>query len=536
MYEIDYIKCFATEQIDKDWIWIIKNRIGPWTAKKKNSGLWDCVNVYSQYRGVLKRGLIRKEFAALIMAIRPNGLKKGKTKEQLKGSMDHSSISIALDQIESYHETDERWIIVNELKDLFDAPIPADKQEVTTHTVESRMKEYLDKRIATDLYASILSGETYCGYTTTLSIERYASEEFKAQKKPSSIMVVECYDTKVSDDTISLSVGRFGGNSKIKLVIAASSGFDERVKKTAVDRNVCLIRVNPQYEITDQNILTPRLDSGVSVHKYEQGMLSDIYPMTVPLVIQDGGYYITTSLSDFLKRYEIPINDPGVVRAPYLSHEFIEEVVSRLIADDVQQSAVMLERCSLTDKVPYCHINPYKYAKQDHLQIIRTDLSKQIHLGNIDMNKRVVRLTDRLKEDDPRDRFSMAHEFGHNVLHSHPMFRDFFKRDAELEGQAASDIWEKKYLEMQANYFASCMLMPRRLVVLLYNLYWRKWFKRDVVMPMYIEEPMYWDKDFQNVVDPIARHLGVSTNAMKNRLMELELLVDAKKIGNKIIS
>lgn len=528
-------KYFVSEQVDDEWIWRIKNLVGPWVAQKGNSGWWDHVNIYSQYLGILKKGLIRRDFAELIVTLHPNGLNEKKTYQQLKGSMDQLRLSIKLNEIETYPPKSERGIIVSELRELFATPVSANKQVVTTYTVESRMKEYLDKRIATDLYASILSGETYCGYTTTLSIERYASEEFKAQKKPSSILVVECYDTKVSDDTISLSVGRFGGNSKIKLVIAASSGFNEHVKKVAIDRNVCLIRVNPQYEITDRNILTPRLASSVSVHKYEQGMLSNKYPMTVPLVIQDGCYYTTTSLSGFLKRYDIPINDPGVVRAPYLSHDFIEEVVSELIADDVQQYAVSLEQCSLTDRVPYCLINPYKYAEQDHLKIIRTDLSKQIHLGNIDMKNKVVRLTDSLKEDDPRDRFSMAHEFGHNVLHSHPMFRDFLKRDAELEGQAESDILRKKYLEMQANYFASCMLMPRRLVVLLYNLYYRKWFKRDVVTPLYIKEPMYWDKDFQNVVNPVARHLGVSSNAIKNRLMELRLLVDANKIGNKII-
>lgn len=31
----DYKNCFEQGQIVEDWIWIIKNRIGPWVAQKK---------------------------------------------------------------------------------------------------------------------------------------------------------------------------------------------------------------------------------------------------------------------------------------------------------------------------------------------------------------------------------------------------------------------------------------------------------------------------------------------------------------------
>ena len=527
-------KCFVSGQIDEDWVWKMKNLAGPWVSQNGNSGLWVCVNVYSQYLGILKTDLSRIDFAKLIVWLQPKGLKEGKTYKQLKGSMDQYQHSIDLKQIESYSPSNKRGKIVSELKELFDMPVPRDKQEKTADTVESRMIEFIKERIATDKYASICYGETYCGYPTVMSIETYASEKFKDQKKPSSIKIIECTDEKVSDDTISLLVGRYGGDKKIQLVIAASSGFDKHVQKTAEDRGVCLVRVNPNYEVTDDNILTPRLDGNSSVSKYEHQMLSDMVPMTVPLVIQDGRY-ITTSLTDFLKRNNIPVRDPGVVRAPYLTSEFIEKVVSQLIEEDVQHYAEMLKKCSLTDKVPYCCIDPYHYARRYGLQIVRTDLSQQKHLGHIDMKNKVVRLTDNLKDGDPRDRFSMAHEDGHYVLHTHPMFREFLERDAELEGQAASDMWEKHWLEVQANYFASCMLMPRRLVELLYNLYWRKWFKCDIVKPMYIKEPMYWDKDFQNVVDPIARHLGVSSAAIKIKLLEMGKLIDPNKLDNKKI-
>lgn len=521
----EHIKCFVQERVDDDWVWIIENRVGPWVAQKGNSGYWDCVNIYSQYIGVLKNGLIRKDFAGLIVAIRPKGLKEGKTKEQLKGSMDQCPISLRLDGIENYSEDRERGRIIKELKELFSAPIPGNRQEDINFTVESRMKEYLEKRVATDKYTKICNGETYCGYTTTLSIEKYASEKFMNNKMPSLILVIECIEGKVSDDTISMMVGRYGTDRKIKLVIASPLGFDERVKCLAKSRDVQLIRVNPKYEVTENDILTPRMEGGCSVHHYEQNMLSDIVPMTVPLVIQDG-HYITTSLTDFLKRNGIPVNNPGSAHAPKLTHEFIEDMVSQIIKVDVDVYVDLLKRCGVDDNVPYCIIDPYEYAARDKLKIIRSDLSKQRHLGHIDMKKKVVRLSDKLKERDPRDNFSMAHEYGHHKLHSHPKFREFLERDAELAAEASSDIWEKHWLEVQANDFASCMLMPREIVEILYNLYWHKWFKCNQVKPLCVKAPMYWDRNFQNVVGPVARHMGVSLEALSIRLKEMGLLVE----------
>lgn len=525
---IDYKECFFQEQIDNDWVWIIENRVGPWVAQKGNSGYWDCVNVYSQFHGILKKGLIRKDFAALIVAIRPKGLKKGKTKEQLKGSMDQFQLSLKLDKITSYAEDSDRGKIVNELKALFSAPIPKTKEEPTPYSVESRIREYLEKRVATDKYVRICNGETYCGFTTTLSIEKYASEHFKNNKMPSVVYVIECVEEKITDDTISKMTGRFEPDKRIRIIIASCSGFDERVKKMAIERYVSLIRVNPQYEITDNDIITPRRECS-SVYNYEHQMLSDEVPMTVPLVILDVDY-TTTSLTDFLMRNNIPVNNPGRAQAPQLSREFIEDFVSHIIENDVKEYSDLLDKCKPTDKVPYCAIDPYKYAKHDKLKIFRSDLSKQRHLGNIDMQKNVVNLSDRLEEGEPRDRFSMAHEYGHHKLHSHGIFYEFFKYNAELEGEAASDIYEKHWLEVQANSFASCMLMPQELVVRLYNIYWRKWFKCDEVKPMCIKEPMFQNKDFQNVVGPIARHLRVSLEAMKYRLIKLGLLIEPETV------
>ena len=200
--------------------------------------------------------------------------------------MDHGPLSLKLDCIETYSENSNNGKVVQELNDLFNAPIPHDAHEDNKCSLQSRIEDYLRKRVATGPLAKICNGQTYCGYTSTLSVEKYASEQFMDNRMPTSVFVVECIEGKVSAETISTMAGRYYTDRKIKLVIASVSGFDEHIKKLATTRDVQLIRVNPSYEITGNDILTPRMECGSSVHSYEHKMLSDNIPMTVPLVIR----------------------------------------------------------------------------------------------------------------------------------------------------------------------------------------------------------------------------------------------------------
>ena len=66
---------------------------------------------------------------------------------------------------------------------------------------------------------------------------------------------------------------------------------------------------------------------------------------------------------------------------------------------------------------------------------------------------------DRAKKDNGRDRFTLAHELGHLVLHS----GDVFPR-AAMENQRNKLIPAKESTEGQAHRFGACLLMPRVVV------------------------------------------------------------------------
>ena len=85
---------------------------------------------------------------------------------------------------------------------------------------------------------------------------------------------------------------------------------------------------------------------------------------------------------------------------------------------------------------------------------------------------------------------------------------------------------DKKIMERQAHYFASCLLMPREVTRTMYEIYWKKEFHSEYVKPLaVIKEKRYESGTFQRVIGPVARHLNVSMDALMWRLYHMGLVV-----------
>lgn len=81
-----------------------------------------------------------------------------------------------------------------------------------------------------------------------------------------------------------------------------------------------------------------------------------------------------------------------------------------------------------------------------------------------DSNHRILKVEfgvwDRADRGVPKDRFILAHEIGHMVLHSHAEL-------AFCEGLAGhlGDLQDQEKAEHQANHFADCFLVPERMLM-----------------------------------------------------------------------
>lgn len=68
------------------------------------------------------------------------------------------------------------------------------------------------------------------------------------------------------------------------------------------------------------------------------------------------------------------------------------------------------------------------------------------------------------KQNSPRSRFDAAHELGHIILHQNISYQDYDIHEKKIS-KAEKEIRNANYkrMEHQANYFASCFLLPQRM-------------------------------------------------------------------------
>ena len=123
-----------------------------------------------------------------------------------------------------------------------------------------------------------------------------------------------------------------------------------------------------------------------------------------------------------------------------------------------------------------------------------------------------------------RKRFTMAHELGHHILHSHIFNELGVTSVGESEETLAISKGDSRRLEYQANKFASFLLMPRRLVVVLYEKYYKEYYGGAVCPLYYNPEKCETWRGYDIIVGNLSSTLKVSFQAMNITLQSLGLL------------
>lgn len=515
MVNSDNYYLFNNQEEADNWVWRIENGVGDWVAKHGKS-YWYLVQWESKRNGTLKETVTRKGFAKLLVQECSDALNASDNVDAIFHNIEKFSYK---QQLKNFDKLPEKSIIrsyVDELSDLLTCDVPQLPAN-DSFSLEQRMQEYLTMTTANESYKKVLVHPIYEGKRTTMSVESYVSKRFMDEQRPSHTTIFECVDEKVTEERVDMIFGRFGARSNTKLFIASTHAFSGNVKKEAEHHNIGLIMVNPQYQVNEDSFVLPRT-FGQQLPEEERwlGMLEGTRKMTEPILVYDNDR-IDDSLSFVLYKYASYDVDNLFVSAPFYSEEDIEKIALQQVRPIVELYTSQLEHWGPQDKVPSCVIDPYQLARNMGLQIKRGKTGKK--LGQIDISRKVVTLSDRLDFDDPSDRFSMGHEDGHYIIH-----RRIF--EIAKDGVHTIVARNRRWLEHHANYFASCLLMPRKVVRLLYEIYWRKEFGSGVVSPLIIKGEYFRDPVFQRVACPIARKMNVTPQAMYIRLKKVGLLFD----------
>lgn len=219
---------------------------------------------------------------------------------------------------------------------------------------------------------------------------------------------------------------------------------------------------------------------------------------------------------------------------------FDEFFISSICKSDMASSVPYLSDGIIESAVfSLCEVNGVEHTPKiqdiDFFKILTTgfsfavDLLKKTdkRLGVCDFKSRKILLSPNLVVSSPRWRFTLAHEIGHLALHKR-YFKDVEITDTEdsvLTPRSLSGSISR--MEIQANLFASFLLMPNVLFFGQYiKAYERIGIPKRIYPRIYVDDQSVNKKDYYHLLDMLSRIFGVSKEVVEIRLKRYNLLDD----------
>ena len=520
----DFNEYFTQGTIDTKWAWVIKHRMVSWVDSKHNQNYWAIVKFYSQWSGILIEKLSVENFAKIVVALCPEYLKKKEPIKKLTQSIYSYEHSQTFKKFNTLPPENPIKKLVYEVETLFNEPIKEiDETTILDFSVEQILRDYLTRTIAVGPLTMIHDHPTIGRYPATFSVETYMSQELLQQNRPTTTVAFMYDEEKVTEDKLNMYMGQYQKNVN-KLFIVSTKGFYRDAKGVANDNKIGLLLINPESREESVKVILPRWEEQKTRNRDYRRMLCGEDIMTEPMIIDDG-YRITTSLTDVLRRLDIPVKDSCLPTVPYLTDDEIEAEAMKLIQNEVDRYLRIISHCNFKDDIPRCQIDPFQLLSQQGLTIEYRNLNDKHQLGYIDFEKKVVVLNKNV-EYGPRIYFSVSHELGHYRLHSQFYIPRSSNSGSYSGSMIDSDSAEHHRMEYQANRFASALLMPEPIMRCLFDIFQQKHLGVGHIGPISFGNSKRDLINYLGIVKPLARRLNVSEEAAKIRLLDLGLITD----------
>jgi hypothetical protein len=518
-----------------NWINAVEGEIKDWIGKY-NKQYWEIVRHVSLQRGILGKlmtnkreiRLTREDFANVLLKFCRQAISEDETVATLKSSMAHYKFVDVLKKLDEAPLAHVVRPLIKNVEDMFDKkPIvihAEPKSSSMVDIVEKYLRSIADNNENKYPCSIVCIRPQYDGFSPALSVETYVSSKLQKEKRPSYIIAYEFVEGVLSINKLYELWGQYGDKRWVKLFVVSSAGLLPEVRALALEKDIGYVRLNSNKEMISDNYELPRSIEDYTKWRHDRDVLTGQIPLTTPMLIMDGPT-ITASLADVLSDNNVAVKKQHLLNVPYLSNEEIEIRANALTSDDVERQYGHLIDLGIMNVD--LMIDPFAYVKSWGLTWELSEFEEENQLGLLDLQIDVIFLKP-CDDDYPRFRFTVAHELGHYLLHA-PLFKE---RGVVSVGESLNTIslseTDSRRLEYQANKFASYLLMPQKLVVALYALYFSLYVTRvhgDGVHALYYnpEQPETWDS-YNNVVRPMCKLLGVSKTAMNIRLKELGLL------------
>lgn len=337
--------------------------------------------------------------------------------------------------------------------------------------------------------------------------------------KYSILTIIECknLNKKVTVDDIEEFGSKINqvGEHNTKGILITTDSFQESALKIAKKEGIALVRLNSTNEI--QWINYRRI---LNERNYFENIseLTEEKSLNQPFICKIDDKKIT-NFADLLLELSLIdyfIDSEEFIEIPFVTHERLNYIVNKLYKNDVYDNAV-LNFDKLTKFLES------KYNVKFEFDVLETEN----YLGKIEFNPLVIKISNKARTDRNRWRFTLAHEIGHLILHS-PILKERIQEKNDDENTLAlkysSSNKNTERLEIQANLFASYLLLPENILLKVMNGIFNEYNIHRKCL--YLDNQPVNQKEVFEILYKLSDFFQVSMESLKIRLMKLNLLVD----------
>lgn len=344
-----------------------------------------------------------------------------------------------------------------------------------------------------------------------ITIETYNPNS--TQEEWSSLVVIECkclsHTMDISDlDEFETKMKKVS-DSGIKGIVVTTKGFSSNGIEQAKKSHIALMVLSEEQH----NWIVSR-----DINKSEQQMQilhGFNSPGLVPTIYFDNQF---VSLYEYLNRIKVPTTDQNVVSIPWLNHGDIKEK-----ANELYQS------CTISSNDVAGEVLAQQYSD---IRINFADFPQGV-LGALSFTDKIITLSNDLVYDVHRRNFTLAHELGHLYLHK-PLLEKYNSTLLDYEERFVANLPDEiiKRMEMQANLFASYLLIPQ---VPFLNEVARLFKERSITTGrLYLDHQPCNKHDVYTILGALSLKFNVSKEAAKMRLLNEGLLIIDNKRPQRI--
>lgn len=357
-----------------------------------------------------------------------------------------------------------------------------------------------------------------------IAIEVYQDKQIQNY---SFLILIECKDykravgvdqiNKFLQDVRDLSEGNF--SHSLKPIMVISSNLAKSAFNIALERNVGLIKIN------ESNGLKWVLNRSFEKYGINQALSSEgvFVDSDQPNYYNSSWFFYShnrwfSSLKEYLRYITGQKDEITKSQVKYFSKDTLEDMAKDILI----KIAYLDGAICLSDLLSYEVLNSVKLY-----QNVIPSVHERSLLGRVDFKSNKIFIYKKEVDDEKRDRFTLAHELSHILLgHSQYLDKDSLE-ESDLDNLEILDSSMVAKLEFQANYFASCLLVPKdQLLKEFAKIYFEAGLKQRGIFWIYLDNQPENKMRANNVITKLSRHFNVSKTVIKIRLMGFGLLHD----------